>query len=241
MIPLEKHWEHHFKSIVHKPVPFPLFINSVMYGKWHDLMTPVFLPPFSTICLLCLILLLYGKASKKREDMQGVHEGITARLSMFLYHPDLWCLISCMQPRLSQCPSLSCYSMCLLTCLYKLWLLPHLTRLCLPVIRSIWGWQHQHHAVYVLLSSRLCSVICTSFLLFCLSSLFPSLCRLFIRCVNNCLPTVVIAPPCQPDVWSKWQCAQFSLAYIVQFLASLVPIAKKRTRFFSADVFYLWD
>lgn len=53
-------------------------------------------------------------------------------------------------------------------------------------------------------------------------------CQLFIRCVNNCLPTVVIAPPCQPEVWSKWQCAQFSLAYIIQFLVSLVPLARKK-------------
>lgn len=60
-------------------------------------------------------------------------------------------------------------------------------------------------------------------------SLHPS-CRLSIPCVNNCLPTVVIAPPCQLEVWSKWQCAQFSLAYIVQFLVSLVPFAKKKKK-----------
>lgn len=55
-------------------------------------------------------------------------------------------------------------------------------------------------------------------------------CRLFIRCVNNCLPTVVIAPPCQLEVWSKWQCAQFLLACIVQFLHSFVHIAKKKPK-----------
>lgn len=52
-------------------------------------------------------------------------------------------------------------------------------------------------------------------------------CRLFIRRVNNCLPTVVIAPPCQLEVWSKWQRAQFSLAYILQFPVSLVPVGEK--------------
>lgn len=36
-------------------------------------------------------------------------------------------------------------------------------------------------------------------------SVSPTLisCWLFIRRVNNCLPTVIIAPRCQPGVWSK--------------------------------------
>lgn len=62
---------------------------------------------------------------------------------------------------------------------------------------------------------------------------------LFTRSVNNCLPTVVIASPCQPELWSKWQCARLSLAYTLKSPVSPVPPARKeRTKIFlSSDVF----
>lgn len=50
-------------------------------------MLPFLSPPLFTLCLLRLILLLCGKASKKREDMPSVHEGITARLFLLLFYP----------------------------------------------------------------------------------------------------------------------------------------------------------
>lgn len=40
------------------------------------LMLPVCVCVFPSSYDLCLILLLCGKASKKREDMQSIHEGI---------------------------------------------------------------------------------------------------------------------------------------------------------------------
>lgn len=167
-----------------------------------------FLTTLSTICLLCLILLLYGKASKKREDMQGLHEGITTRLSTLPLYPSFWCLISSMKPCLYICPSLSCYSTCLAICLYKLWLL--LLQSDSTPLSSCPS--KDDITPSFLLYPPVCKII--TFPFFCLSSFFPSSsfslrlsCRLFIRCVNNCLPTVVIAPPCQPEVWSKCQCA----------------------------------
>lgn len=181
--------------------------------------------------------------------MQGIYEGITTRLSMLLFYPDPYRLTNGMQHCLSPCPWLFCYSMCLV-CLHKIWLLPHLTRL--SVLLSFCPSEDVTVNITPSLSyfTPLCYhlYICLSFfflLIFFLPTLSLSLhlsCRLFIRCVNNCLPTAVIAPPCQTEVWSKWQCAQFSLAYIVQFLVSLVPLAKKRKNSSpAAVVFYLWD
>lgn len=80
--------------------------------------------------------------------------------------------------------------------------------------------------------SPLRAITCTSFNLYVPFSptRFPPLhlsCCLFIRCVNNCLPTVVIAPPCQLEVRSKWQSAQFSLACaLYNFYLSLSPYSK---------------
>ncbi len=141
-----------------------------------------------------------------------------------------------MQHCLSLCPWMSCYSMCLVTCLCKTWLLPRLA--LLSVLLSFCP---SEDAIVNITPSLSCfpSSVCYHSCIFHFSlssfSSSPTLslslhlsCRLFIRCVNNCLPTVVIAPPCQPEVWSKWQCAQFSLAYIVQFLVSLVPLAEKK-------------
>lgn len=165
-------------------------------------------------------------------------------LLFFFFYLDLQRLTSSMQHCLSLCPWLSCYSMCLVTCLYKIWLLPHLTPLsALP------SFCPSEIAIVNITTPLSCfpSSVCYHlyiFLSICVSSpLFfflphsfspsPSLMSAFIRCVNNCLPTVVIAPPCQLEVWSKWQCAQFSLACIVQFLVSLVPIAKKKSPHYS--------
>lgn len=107
----------------------------------------------------------------------------------------------------------------------------HLTRLpCHSVHLRMAASVSPHLCPVILLSVCYYLYILPSFFLVSPSFLPPPLFlsrRLFIRCVNNCLPTVVIAPPCQPEVWSKWQCAQFSLAYIIQFLVSLVPLAKK--------------
>lgn len=115
--------------------------------------------------------------------------------------------------------------------------------ICPPVLLSIGDCHCQYHYTFVLFSSSVCyhlyiflSICVSSPLFFFLPHSFspsPSLMSAFIRCVNNCLPTVVIAPPCQLEVWSKWQCAQFSLACIVQFLVSLVPIAKKKSPHYS--------
>lgn len=197
-------------------------------------MLPVFLPPLSTICLLCLILLFCGKASKKREDMQGVHEGITTTAGF----PCCFCT-----PIPNTLPT-ACSSVCLhvLDCLVTVcawW--PACTR-CSCFL--LWlGYLFTLHSVQLRtplsislrlypVSPPLRAITCKSFLLFLFLLLFliPHSfylsSQLFIHCVNNCLPTVVIAPPCQPEVWSKWQCAQFSLAYNVQFLVSLVPITK---------------
>lgn len=164
--------------------------------------------------------------------MQGVYEGITTTVGFpcCFFTPDPW-------------PA-ACSTVCLLSLIVLLqyvpgdllvhdtWLLPRLIRL--SVLPSFC----QSEDADVLFSLLLCAITCTSFfhlsplLLFSLPHSFSlSLhlsCRLFIRCVNNCLPTVVIAPPCQLEVWSKWQCAQFSLAYIVQFLVFHVPLAKKK-------------
>lgn len=171
-----------------------------------------FLTTLSTICLLCLIHLLYGKASKKREDMQGLHEGITTRLFMLLLYPSSWRLISSMKPCLSICPSLSCYNMCLATCLYKLWLLllqSDLTPLSSCPSKDDITPSLSWYPPACILSLFHLSVFLVSHSFFLLLFFSLSLClscRLFIRCVNNCLPTVVIAPPCQPEVWSKCQC-----------------------------------
>ena len=211
-------------------------------------MLPVFLLPLYNLSLLCLDPLSYGKASKTREDVQGVHEGTTTGLSMLLS--------VCPMPR---CPA-ACSTVtlhvpdCVVTvcarwsCSYKIWLLLHLTGL--SVLLSFCpseGCRRQYHSVFVqsLLAPppflRVLSLVYLSFIFFPLSFLSSSptfsrsprlSCQLFIRCVNNCLPTVVIAPPCQPEVWSKWQCAQFSLAYIVQFLVSLVPVAGEKNLLF---------
>ena len=141
----------------------------------------------------------------------------------------------CLSPR----PWLSCDSMCLVNCMNMIRLLPRLTQL--SVLLSFCP--SEYAAVNITPSlpcflSPLCAITRASFFHLSLAfsscspsrslSLHPS-CQLFIPCVNNCLPTVVIAPPCQLEVWSKWQCAQFSLAYIVQFLVSLVPFAKKKS------------
>lgn len=192
----------------------------------------VFLLPLSTICPS--ILSLYGKASEKREDVQGVHEGITTRLSMLLFSPRS--LTSSMQRCHSLCPWLFCYSMCPAMLLVQDMAAssPDST-VYSSVILAVCGGRRQYHSVFVLFFFPLhcaLSLLHLSFIFlspsFLPPPLFPLSCQLFIRCVNNCLPTVVIAPPCQPEVWSKCQCAQFSLAYIVQFLFSHVPIAKKK-------------
>lgn len=78
---------HYFKVIVRRPALSRRFINSVIDSKLHDLMLPFLSPPLFTLCLLCLILLLCGKASKKREDVPSVHEGITARLFLSPFYP----------------------------------------------------------------------------------------------------------------------------------------------------------
>lgn len=209
-------------------------------------MLPFLSPPLFALCLLCLILLLCGKASKKREDMPSVHEGITARLFLLLFYPptipNVWlsaCSIVCL--------CIFCLSVCQVTCLYKnTTALSSVSAASSPVILHIWGRQYQ---------SNLCRfpflnvpITCTSF--FFSSSLFPTphfhypyhSYWLFTRSVNNCLPTVVIASPCQPEVWSKWQCAQLSLAYMLKSPVS--PWQEKGAggrgggRYFSVQLFF---
>lgn len=169
---------------------------------------------------------------------------------MFFFYPDLQRLTSSMQ---------HCLSLSLIVLLHYVpgdLLVQEMAAsssdsvICSPVLLSIGDCHCQYHCTYVLFS-LLCVLslvhlsfnLCVSPLIFFLPhsfSLSPFLMSAFIRSVNNCLPTVVIAPPCQLEVWSKWQCAQFSLACIVQFLVSLVPIAKKKKKIPPiAVVFYL--
>lgn len=82
-----------------------------------------------------------------------------------------------------------------------------------PVLLSIRNCLCQYHCAVVLFFPPPSAITCTSFFQFVHPPppppFFPSpthslllhlSCRLFIRCVNNCLPTVVIAPPCQLEV-----------------------------------------
>lgn len=167
--------------------------------------------------------------------MQGIYEGITTRLFMLLFYPDPYLLTSSMPH--SCLHVLDCFVTVCAWCActrygcFLIWLG------CLFSCHSVHLRMPPSISVHLCPTSLPCTITCTSFFHFSLSfSSSPTLslalrlsCRLFICCVNNCLPTAVIAPPCQPEVWSKWQCAQFSLAYIVQFLVSLVPLAKKKS------------
>lgn len=246
---------HHLKVIVHSPLPFLLFINSIVHGKWHDLMLTVFLQSVFCARSSCCV----EKATKKREDMQGVHEGITTtvgfpRCFFFFFFTPRSLTPDQLHATLSVFVSLVVLLQYVPGGLLVQDMAASVLWLGCPFFFFL-SFCPSEDATISITPSLSCfpSSVCyhlyifLSFVSLSLSSFPPppthslSLhfsCRLFIRCVNNCLPTVVIAPPCQLEVWSKWQCAQFSLAYIVQFLVSLVPLAKKPSPI--AVVFYQW-
>ena len=137
---------------------FLLFINFVIDPYSLDLMLPFLLLPLSAIFLLCLILLLCGKASKKREDMSSIHEGITARLFTLLFYPNSWCLTLSMR----HCLSLS-LAACQVTCFLQIYVLCQLS--LLSAILSIWVCLHTSLCFCLIFPPR-CLLCFTSVLYF---------------------------------------------------------------------------